>query len=274
MTDEPMVQNAEGAETLGETNNPEPTATENPVEDVSPDQSADETEIPEVKSERGQNRVQQLANKAREAEETVKKVQEEKDSLRAELNQITQPEPSPVKDNPVFPWMKTEEQKPSLGAEVTPEQYWQHVESEAMRKAETIVDLKLKEQEQKAKIERNYQKDISDLENQYADVFSSNDPDLKTEFKRQFNLYQKTLRVDPDVRFKDFAGPLLKARSLGVEQGKSQAVETLSQQVSQTAVKPTTERTNQLTTEESLIEAMRSGKISAAEAEARIAKLQ
>jgi hypothetical protein len=273
MTDEPTVLNADGGEPVG-TETPEPTATEKPAYSEAPDQSQEETDVPEVKSERGQNRVQELANKAREAETTVVKTKQENDSLKAELGKLTQPEPKPAMADQSLPWMQQPETRPSLGEEVSQEQYWQHIEAEATKKADTIVDLRLRQRDIRDKIEKNYGNDISDLESSYPEAFESNDPELKAEFKRQFNLYQKTLQVDPEVRFKDFAGPLLKARSIGVEQGKNEAVSTLSQQASESAVQPTTEKSDSMTTEDQLIEAMKSGKITAEEAEKRISQLQ
>ena len=274
MTDEPTDQVIDsGAETAGETENPESTTTDAPVESTESDQQVEDTgETPEVKSERGQQRVQQLANKANEAVKTVEQVKVERDTLRDELGKITQPQ-APYGQSPTLPWLNQQPQRPSLGEEVTPDQYWQHVEAEATQKADTIVDLRLREYQQKQQIKENYEDDISKLETDYSEAFSSNDPELKTEFKRQFDLYRKTLQVDPEVRFRDFAGPLLKARSIGVEKGKDEAIATLSQQASEGAVKPSSDKSDPKTTEEQLIEMMKSGQISASEAEKRISQL-
>lgn len=274
MADEPKVQeNVGGAEPAGDTSNPEPTTTETPVESTEPDQQVEEAATDtEVKSERGQQRVQQLANKANEAVKDVETVKVERDTLKDELNKITQP-PAPKEQGPTLPWLNQQPQRPSLGEEVTPDQYWNHVESEASKKADTIVDLRLRQFQQKQTIKENYGEDISALEETYPEAFNSSDQELKTEFKRQFNLYQKTLQVDSNVRFKDFAGPLLKARSIGVEKGKDEAVATLSQQASEGAVKPSSDKNDPKTTEDQLIEMMKKGEISAKEAEKRFAKL-
>jgi polyhydroxyalkanoate synthesis regulator phasin len=272
MADEPEVKS--GEETAEQPSNAKQTSTEvEPKPDAEkPDQpeaeSKDTTED-EVKSERGRKRVQDLANKAKSAEERADHAEAKVETLRSQIPEITkdtgEPEPDRQKTAKLPPWMgKTALPKPSedLGEEVSPEQYRRHV----VETADNLVSIRLAEKERHDTIRNNFDQDMNTLESKYPDAFDSEDKALQTGFKKVYENYRKAVKADPTVRFKEFAEPILEARSVGMEEGRDSASATLAEQKSQTAVTPSTTSVKKISSEQQLAEMLSKGEITAEEA--------
>lgn len=271
MADEPEVNVSAQTESAGvPSESPEQTAGSESVqpEDTGSDQSSSEgqtEEVSEVKSERGQKRVQQLANQANRAGELEQEVQTLRQQLSAN-QENTQTQDSPQVTEQLPPWMNQEPSLPQLGDEVTPEQYQQHV----LIAADQLVQQRLAQRDRQAQIARsiqsNYDKDISQLEKKYADAFDSNDPVLSRATQRAFQNYQRAIRVDPNARVADYLEPILEARSGGVDQGRETASANLARQAAEGAVQPGSSSAKNVSSQEQLEQMLAKGEITAEEA--------
>ena len=262
MADVPEVIEKVGEETEVATSTetpveePEQRSSDQPEEAEGSDQpQADEGGEEEViKSERGRRRIQQLANDRNEAVNT--------------LRDIAKPEESgsdrPKQTEQVPPWLQ-KEQDPlaSLGDEVTPEQYRQHV----MQQAEALVDTKLARMRQQEQVKNNLDADLNYLEKEYPELSGDiQDRKLTSAIEKAQRNFEIAFKANPSVRLRDYIEPIMEARTGGAEKGKSEASAILAEQAQRSAVRPGTQKNNRISSEDELATMLASGEITAKEA--------
>lgn len=263
MVDEPeeVLEETGGEETAEEPQEPEQTPEES-VEAEDEAQVDAATEEPEIKSERGQRRVQQLAN--------------ERNSLREEnqtLRQTVMEEPrtaSPQEQLP--PWMQPNEGFESLaGKELSPEQYEQHLTA----KARQIAALEVQQVRREIEFKSNLEQDISHLERTYPELSGNiSDPALSRAIAKAQQNFKVAVAANPNVRLRDFIEPLMEVRRGGEQEGRSKASLNLQKQVEDTAPISNAGQAKRESTEAELMRQLETGEISAAEAEKLIEQLQ
>lgn len=261
MADEPEVAETETAKEPQET--PEQTAPEEApeAEAEQPDQpEAEAKDAPdgEVKSERGRKRVQDLANKAKAEKERADKAEEAEKSLRDEIASMGSDEPKKEEATQVQgggqqtpPWI-SQIPVPEPGGEITPDKYREDV----FNTAQTIVQAHIADKDRRDTVRDNLRDDMSYLEKSYPEAFDSDDKDLKESFRKSHENFLKAAKADPNVRFRDFAEPILKARSQGVEQGRDTASARLAEQKAEAAVKSDASKSSKRVTSTEQLEKM------------------
>ena len=252
MADDQGVVEETGGEETPEVTQDQPKQTpseEKVVEAQQPDQPEGEatTEYKEVKSERGKKRVQDLAREAK--------------SLREQL-EASREQPKADSQEQLPPWMR-QEGIPELGDEVTREQYEQHLNA----KAQHIAKLEVEQLRQEQSVERNLDRDITDLEKKYPELAGEiSDKGLEKAIRVANKNFQTALKADKSIRYKDFIEPLMQARSGGEQSGREKASANLAKQADSSAVKSKTPSQTRVSSEDQLANMLATGEISAEEA--------
>lgn len=204
-------------------------------------------------SERGQKRIQQLANERNAAVSSLREIA---------VNEEEQSAGQPQEQTP--PWMQRDPMR-DLGPEVTPDQYRNHVRSEADR----LVQLRMQQYHQSQQREKALDQDINYLEKEYPELAGDiEDKRLASSLERAKKNYSLALRANPDARLKDFIEPIMEARSGGLETGRETASASLAEQKKQGAVTPsTTTSADHQSSEDQVMQMLKEGKITAKEAE-------
>lgn len=257
MADEPMDQVIDnGAEPVEEPSESPEQTTEEPVEEAdSPDQAQVDETAPEVKSERGKKRVDQLARERTEAVAENKKL---KELLSQEESKADKPQ------QVLPPWL---EQKPQgfndlAGQELTPEMYDQHLTA----RAEQIADLKVEQLKREMAFRESLNNDMDYLEKSYPELQGEiSDPALSKALQIANSNYKVALKANPQARLRDFIEPLMLVRQGAVQAGKSEASVKLAEQASQGALR-SSQPTQTVSTEAEIERMLESGEISAEEA--------
>lgn len=180
-----------------------------------------------VKSERGQKRIQELANKANAAKE----LESENQKLREMVTPQEETE-AVSQQNTLPPWMQYDPYK-NLGGEITKDQLRQLVQSEARQMSQ----LEVERFKRQVKREQNFENDLSYLEKKYPELNEIQDKRLKKSLDIAKRNYQLALKANPDARLKDFVEPIMEARVGGQDLGRETASAKLAQQNQETAVK-------------------------------------
>lgn len=250
---EPVENTGAGEETGGEPSQPEQTASE--PESQESDQTQETQGEEEKLSERGQKRVQELANERNN-------LKQENQSLK---QGILQEEDSQQSEQQLPPWLQRRNDL-ELGDEVTPEQYQQHLSA----KAEQIADLKIGQFQKQLAREKKLNSDIDYLEGKYAELRGEiSDKKLANAVEKAKETYKRVLKADPDARFRDFIEPIMEARSAAEESGREQASATLNQQKESGAVRSSSSTPTRVSNSDQLSEMLAKGEITAEEAEAK-----
>ena len=216
------IQEAEQIEQVSEETPVETQVSEEKESVESEPQLPEETPVVEesnlVKSERGQKRVQDLANKAAEAEQEVK-------DLRDRFYEKSQAGEQSTRD--VIAGL-SEQAVPYTGDYVTD-----------LRMAEDRGSQKAINQFRKEQVKRDrFMSDVRNVEDDYSELRkgSSNfDKDLTHDV---VTFYQEASNNNPDLRLKPFVDKVMKLRTESSNQGKSESVEELIQQEKEGAVTP------------------------------------
>jgi hypothetical protein len=131
----------------------------------------------------------------------------------------------------------------NLDAEVTPEQYRQHV----LQTAGQMVDLKMKQSEAISRID----KESSEVMRAYPQLDPDSDSFDKELSETVSEAIEAQVRLNPySASVKKFADKLMKPFNKAVSNGVAQEKETITKQVSQSALRPTAIRTPEKKTEE------------------------
>lgn len=214
MTEETPVESPESEEIESE-------ETEASEDDIYEIESDEPSEI--VKSERGQKRIQELANKANKAEE----LEEEVKNLRERL--VDEPEDRRTSED-ILAQLKAD------GIPYTGD-YVQDLRMAEERAAEKA--LKTFREEQRTR--DLFNSDISYITKKYPELNEAAgeafDDDLTDSVVK---LYKKSSNLNPDLRLKDFVDDIMKVRKQGESKGKTVTSRELAQQENEGAVKPTT----------------------------------
>lgn len=235
MADDQEVQGGE-ATTSEPSQAPEQTTSsevEGSEAQVSDQQESQETQTSQeddgglVKSKRGQDRIQQLANERNELAQENKKLRDF----------VPQQEQQPEAEQQVPPWMQRDPLQ-DLGSEVTPDQYRQHVVSQADRIAQLRIAQYQKAQERRKKLDN----DLSYLEKTYPELSKEiDDPKLSNSLEKAKRNYQIALQANPDASLRDFIEPIMEARVGGMDRGRETASQNLAKQSQESAVKSGTQ---------------------------------
>jgi hypothetical protein len=185
----------------------------------------------EVQSKKGfSNRVRELNNRAKQAEEQVK-------SLSQRISELTA---NSAESEPYTPNIQP-------GAEITQEQY----QGDIARAADSIVNLRLKQQQAVSQIQSDTQ-DVVRTHPELDPESDSYDEDLSLAVTEAV---EARVRSNPyGANVKGFVDNLMKPYKRSVAKSVGKAGENLAKQVSQAAVKPTSVRSNQKTIEEKSID--------------------
>jgi len=212
-------------------------ATEEVKETESTEEVQPEAETGEKSKKGFSNRVRELNARAKQAEEKARQAEEQIKSLSERVEELTGGSPDvPQYTPPIQP-----------GAEITPEQYGNDV----ARRADAIVNLRLKQQSASLKI----QSDTQAVVQKYPELDPDNDLFDKDLSQSVTEAVEAKVRANPySADVKGFVDKLMKPykRSVAKEVGK--VGEELAKQASQTAVKPTSVRKPTKSAEEKSIQ--------------------
>ena len=195
---------------------PEVVETE-PVETEEGDTSEDSIDL--VKSERGQKRIQDLANKAKKADELEREVED----LRSKF----------VEDEVEKTPLDIIEKLRSEGIPYTGDyvQDLQIAEERAAKKAlEQFNSMQAKKD--------RFMADISAIESNYPELSKGSDhydPDLTDEL---VTLYKEASNLNPNLRLKTFTDRIMSIRKKSETKGRSVSVQELARQESEGAIRP------------------------------------
>ena len=177
-----------------------------------------ESEAPKEPSKKGlSNRVRQLNSRAKDAEAKV-------ESLTERLGKLTG-SVEPQGQKPYAPQVQP-------GSEVTPDQYKQDV----MRTADSLVDLRMKQQTALTKIDSEAHQVMRDYPELNPDK-EAFDKELSDTVNDATEAYVKAKPYTTSV--KKFVDRLMKPYNRSIDNKVGQAKETLAKQVSETALRPT-----------------------------------
>ena len=220
--DELALKPTEGEETLIEATPAieKETAEETPIDSVPGAPETEETEVetePKVPKKGANARIGELVGEVK--------------SLKQRLAEVTtQGNASPPMPNQAI----------NLDAEVTPEQYRQHV----LQTASNMVDLKMKQSEAISRIDR----ESSEVMRSYPQLDPDSDSFDKELSETVSEAIEAQVRLNPySASVKSFADKLMKPFIKAVSNGVAQEKETITKQVSQSALRPTAIRTPEKT---------------------------
>lgn len=206
-----------------------------PQEDTAPESEPETTEVPdqneeveedssneieEIKSERGKNRVQELANKAKELES-------EKEALE---NKIAQLEPLVVKNDSKEDLLKQiEDFAPQLSGDY--EADIRTVEERATQKAIKAVQ---KEQAKKDALVS----DVMVCEEAYPELRKGSESYDERLSNEVVSFYTELKSVNPDIRLKPVVDRLMRLKGYTANKSKAEVTQNLQQQVNESATTP------------------------------------
>lgn len=208
----------------------EETPTEQPTEDKSETPKEDEVEAAkeneDVKSVRGQKRVQELANGKAEAENKVEALQKEIERFNRQLNGRYDIKPLPQKGNgqaqSTLPWAPKQEETGD-----------HQMTQEELQK---MIDERAQLNSRNERIVERLDNDIVLVKSKYPvfdDESSEHDPELTA---RVSKWYEAMFKQDPTVRFADYVDQLMALRDKGAEEGKRQTAAVLKKQAAEQAI--------------------------------------
>jgi len=217
----------------------------------SPSEVTDTSDSVEVQSsDRAENRYQKLANGLKEAKqeaETLRKQLEGYKSSNSDFNSFTSEyKPQPLDTN-----------------ELTADQLNNYIVSTA----DQIVNLRLNEMNKRESKIRNFEKGIQTIETKYNELNPDSDKFDVNLSNKITNLYSKASKVNPDVDILDFVEDIMTVRNYSTDKAVSEVKKETVLQEANSAVTPSNEKVSTMTKEEELIEMLKSGKLSAKEAE-------
>lgn len=195
-----------------------------------PEQTEVETQETETEQKGAGQRIKELSQRARSAEEQVK-------SLSDRINELTQTEDTKPFVSSVKP-----------GEEISPERYQQDV----TQAADSIVKLRMKQYEAETRIKSESVQAITDYPqlNPNAREF---DPDLSDTITEAVEAH---VRMNPyNASVKKFVDRLMKPYSKAIEKEVGEVTEKLAKQVTQSALRPTSvKKTEKNAAEKSIAE--------------------
>lgn len=240
----------------GEVNTPQVSPTEETTPDVAPESSPEEVVMEETsevsneapeQSDRAKNRFQDLANK-------VKEKDAELNSLREQLGK-NKPGDFLDEDTPSY--------EPASDKEITFEDYQKHV----MSAADNLVKQRMKQYVEQSERIQNFEKGVNALESKYPELNPDSenyDDNLSDTITK---LYQKSSKANPDLNVVDFVDSVMNLRTSGMKKGQETASAALAKQEASQAVTPSSDSPSRESSEDKLLQALKDGSISAAEAE-------
>lgn len=220
---------------------------EQPKEDVK------EEKVVEDQSDRAKSRQQELANRLKDSEV-------EKDNLREELKSYKVSKDA--KDLEVFS-RKGEKIDPPPEAELSYDQLDQYI----TQKADQLVNLRLSQKSQEDLRLRSFEKGVTSIESKFKELNPDSDEFDTTLSSTVTKLYRKASKDNPDVDVYDFVQSIMSIRDSGAEKAVSEIKKETVMKEATSAITPSTEKTATTTDAEKLEEGLKTGKISAKEAE-------
>jgi len=211
-----------------------------PQEDIEPESEPETTEVPdqdeeveeetsneveEIKSERGKNRVQELANKAKELEG-------EKEALK---NKIAELEPLVVRNSKDDLLKQIEDFAPQLSGDY--EADIRTVEERATNKALTA--MKQEQAKKDALVS-----DVMTCEEAYPELRKGSDSYDERLSKEIVSFYTELKSVNPDVRLKPVVDRLMRLKGYSANKSKVEVTENLRRQESEGATTPSNNLTS------------------------------
>jgi len=232
-----------------------------PTEDVSKEEEVVSDEPSEdVKldqSDRAKSRQQELANRLKDSEI-------EKDNLRKELEKAKVDSES-KKLEPV----ETEATESLDSSELSFEQLDKYIEQKADKKVNELLSIKYKEEARLKAFERG----VSSIESKYkelnpdSDAFDSELSSTVTRLYREASKVDPSTGIAPDIDVYDFVQSVMSIRDSGADKAVSEVKKQTVLQEAASAVTPSSEKVVTPTTEEKLEELLKTGQITAKEAE-------
>jgi hypothetical protein len=210
----------------------EPTAADEvsePEAEATVEAEAEDTEsVPEAPKKGAESRIRELNSARKQAEQKAERSEEKAKSLEDQLAELT------GRDTSYDPQISGRQQQPTIapGSEVTLEQY----EQDVMSKAQSIVDIQIKQNNAVNRINTEAQEVLRD----YPEL----DPDNETYDKElSESITEATLAYVKSNPYsaspKQFVTRLMKPYKRSVDKEVGKASENLARQVSQAAQRPT-----------------------------------
>lgn len=226
-TPNPQLEESEGQEFVEEnpiTDEPEPVESEESETEESVEED-DSSNL--VQSERGQKRIQELANKAKKADEFEKELE----SLRQRLESGSSNQ-------------NTEEILDQLRRDGIPYtgDYVKDLQLAEQRAAEKA----LRTFERRQSVREQFSNDVNDLEESYPEL-KKGSPDFDEDLTNEIvTFYKEASNLNPNLRLKTFVDRVMKVKKSGEKKAKSISVEELMSQDNSGALRPsgTTKRVN------------------------------
>jgi hypothetical protein len=202
---------------------------EAPLETEEATEASTESEEEIVKSERGQKRIQELAEKANNA--TL--LEKEKEELKAKLAEL---EPLVTQKKSSDPLREIEEWSPELTGDYSTD--LKTIEERATKKALEQVAIEREK-------ERTLMRDVIAVEDSYPELKKGSD-NFDEDFSNEVvGLFEEVQKLNPDVRLKPFVDRLMRLRKASINKTKTQTTDAIMQQMRESAVTPSTSSTPQ-----------------------------
>lgn len=222
-----------------ETETPQEVTQEEPETTEAPDQGEEvepSNEVEEIKSERGKNRVQELANKAT-------KLEEEKKGLESKLAEL---EPLVVRTKQkADPLKELEDFAPQLTGDY--ESDIRTVEERATRKALESVEKSQAKRDQLVS-------DVMACEEAYPELRKGADGYDEKLSNEVVAFYNELKSVSPDIRLKPVVDRLMRLKGHASDKSKAEVAQTLRQQQNESAVTPSSNLTSERAPKEMTLE--------------------
>lgn len=183
------------------------------------------TEFPEVKSDKGINRVQELANENKRLKEQLAQSSKPRDQFIDAFNSENQPVSIPNLQTPGLPWDQE-------NSEVTPEDYQRDV----VQTANQIVQAQVANVEFRLRKEQEIKEDYNEIEHKYEELNPESSNYNEELSNKIADLYKTQLKADKKVRLNKFVGEIMSIRHEGQERGQQQVTARLVEQKAEEAV--------------------------------------
>jgi len=205
-------------------------------------------------SDRAKSRQRELANRLKDSEIEKAKTKEEVETLRKELESYKVG--SEKSDEP-------DSSNLEAGTEVSFDQLDQYIEKKTRKRVDELLSIR----DRKEQHRRAFEKGVSLIESKYKELNPDSDSFDPLLSKTVTRLYVEASKSNPGVDVHDFVENVMSVREMGADKAVSEVKKETVLQEAASAVTPSSEKVVTQTDEEKLLELMKSGKMTAKEAE-------
>lgn len=240
-----------------------PVETDSPPEEVSEEVVVSDEPKEDKKldqSGRAKSRQQELANRLKDSEIRNTESEEKVNTLRTELETYKTDTESKKLDK--FSGKEGLTSKPG-GKEMT----YDDLDRYITQKADQLVNLRLSQRDKEESRLRTFEKGVSSIESKFKELNPDSDTFDPVLSSTVAQLYRKASKANPEVDVYDFVESVMSVRDMGADKAVSEVkVETVLQEAA-SAVTPSSEKVVTQTDEEKLNALLKSGEMTAKDAE-------